>query len=305
MASRATWKGQLRLSLVSIPVEMYSASKSGARISFRQIHEPTGKPVRYEKVVAGVGPVDTSDIMKGYEYEKGKYVLLDPDEIEAIRLESKRTFELVQFVDACEIPPLYFDKPYYLVPTDELAEDAYRVVRDALRRTRKVGLGQITLRGQEHIAAVKPCGDGLLLETLHYADEIVGASRLFASIEDEEVDNELLEVATTLIERKTSPFDAKAFTDNYSEAMRKLLDAKLKNRKVKRVSTEEDEPRPSGENVVDLMAALKKSLEKSGSSSTAGKPSRAASSRSSTSKTTKSKTTSKTTTKPSSRKKAS
>jgi len=303
MASRATWKGQLRLSLVSIPVEMYSASKSGARISFRQIHEPTGKPVRYEKVVAGVGPVDTSDIMKGYEYEKGKYVLLDPEEIEAIRLESKRTFELVQFVDACEIPPLYFDKPYYLVPTDELAEDAYRVIRDALRRTRKVGLGQITLRGQEHIAAVKPCGDGLLLETLHYADEIVGASRLFASIEDEEVDNELLEVATTLIERKTSPFNAKAFTDNYSEAMRKLLDAKLKNRKVKRVSTEEDEPRPSGENVVDLMAALKKSLEKSGSAGTARKSTRAASS---SSKTAKGKTTRKAApTKSASRKKAS
>lgn len=259
----------MRLSLVSIPVEMYSASKSGARISFRQIHEPTGKPVRYEKVVPGVGPVDTADIMKGYEYEKGKYVLLDPEEIEAVRLESKRTFELVQFVDACEIPPIYFNKPYYLVPTDELAEDAYRVIRDALRRTAKVGLGQITLRGQEHIAVVKPCGDGLLLETLHYADEIVGASRLFASIEDEEVDSELLEVATTLIERKTSPFDAKAFTDNYSEAMHKLLDAKLKNRKGKRVSTEEDEsPPPSGENVVDLMAALKKSLEKSGSSGT-------------------------------------
>jgi len=306
MASRATWKGQLRLSLVSIPVEMYSASKSGARISFRQIHEPSGKPVRYEKVVPGVGPVDPSDIMKGYEYEKGKYVLLDPEEIEAIRLESKRTFELVQFVDACEIPPLYFDKPYYLVPTDELAEDAYRVIRDALRRTRKVGLGQITLRGQEHIAAVKPCGDGLLLETLHYADEIVGASRLFASIEDEEVDNELLEVATTLIERKTSPFDAKAFTDNYSEAMRNLLDAKLRNKKVKRVSTDDDEPRPSGENVVDLMAALKKSLEKSGSDGTRRKPSRASpSSRASAAKSSRSKTTAKTPTKSSSRKKAS
>src|SRR5690606_13230527 len=306
MASRATWKGQLRLSLVSIPVEMYSASKSGARISFRQIHEPSGKPVRYEKVVPGVGPVDPSDIMKGYEYEKGKYVLLDPEEIEPIRLESKRTFELVQFVDACEIPPLYFDKPYYLVPTDELAEDAYRVIRDALRRTRKVGLGQITLRGQEHIAAVKPCGDGLLLETLHYADEIVGASRLFASIEDEEVDNELLEVATTLIERKTSPFDAKAFTDNYSEAMRNLLDAKLRNKKVKRVSTDDDEPRPSGENVVDLMAALKKSLEKSGSDGTRRKPSRASpSSRASAAKSSRSKTTAKTPTKSSSRKKAS
>lgn len=281
MPSRATWKGQLRLSLVSIPVEMYSASKSGARISFRQIHEPTGKPVRYEKVVAGVGPIDAADIMKGYEYEKGKYVLLDPEEIESIRLESKRTFELVQFVDACEIPPLYFDKPYYLVPTDELAEDAYRVVRDALRKTAKVGLGQITLRGQEHIAVVKPCGDGLLLETLHYADEIVGASRLFASIEDEEVDSELLDVATALIERKTAPFDAKAFTDNYSEAMREMLDAKLRNKKVKRVSTDEDElPRPTGENVVDLMAALKKSLEKSGSGTTGKKAAGAAASES-------------------------
>lgn len=305
MASRATWKGQLRLSLVSIPVELYSASKSGARISFRQIHEPSGKPVRYEKVVAGVGPVDTADIMKGYEYEKGKYLLLEPEEIEAIRLESKRTFELVQFVDVCEIPPLYFDKPYYLVPTDELAEDAYRVVRDALRKTAKVGLGQITLRGQEHIAVVKPCGDGLLLETLHYADEIVGASRLFAAIEDEEVDSELLEVATALIERKTSPFDAKAFTDNYSEAMHKLLDAKFRNKKVKRVSTEEDElPRPTGENVVDLMAALKKSLEKSGSG-TRKKASGSASSGSTRKSKNKTTASAKTATKTGSRKKVS
>lgn len=274
MPSRAIWKGQLRLSLVSIPVELHSARKTGQRIAFRQIHEPSGKPVRYEKVVTGVGPVDAADIVKGYEYDKGNYVLLDPEEIEAIRLESKRTFELVQFVGACEIPPVYFDKPYYLVPTDELAEDAYRVVRDALRQTEKLGLGQITMRGREYLAAVKPCGDGLLLETLHYADEVMQASRLFASIEDAQVDSELLEVATALIERKTSPFKAAAFKDHYSEAMHALLEAKLKNKKVKRVSTDGDEDaRPSGDNVVDLMAALKKSLEKSGAGAAA--PSRA------------------------------
>jgi DNA end-binding protein Ku len=111
MAARPIWKGQLRLSLVSIPVEMYSATKSGARVSFRQIHEPSGKPVRYQKVVAGVGPVESGDIMKGYEYEKDQYLLLDPEEIDEIKLETRKTLELVQFVDACEIPPLYFDKP--------------------------------------------------------------------------------------------------------------------------------------------------------------------------------------------------
>src|SRR5690554_3653786 len=161
MAARPLWKGQLRLSLVAMAVELYSATKTGARVSFRQIHEPSGKRIRYEKVVPGIGPVEKEDIMKGYEIDKDKYILLDPEEIEAVKLESKKTFELIQFVDACEIPPLYFDKPYYLVPADDLAEDAYRVIREALRVSGRVGLGQITLRGKEYIAAVKPCNDGL------------------------------------------------------------------------------------------------------------------------------------------------
>jgi DNA end-binding protein Ku len=133
MVSRALWKGQLRLSLVSIPVEVFSATKTGARFAFRQIHEPSGKPIHYDKVVDGIGPVDTDEIVKGYEYESGKYVLLEPEEIDAVKLETKKTLELVQFVDASEISPIYYDKPYYLVPADDLAEDAYRVVRDALR----------------------------------------------------------------------------------------------------------------------------------------------------------------------------
>ena len=267
MASRAVWKGQLRLSLVSIPVEMHSATESAAKISFRQIHEPTGKPIKYEKVVRGVGPVDTAEIVKGYEYEGGNYVLLDPKEVDAIKLETKKTLELVQFVGACEIPPLYFDKPYYLVPTDELAEDAYRVVRDALRETEKVGIGQVTLRGKEYLAAVKPCGDGLLLETLHYEEEIRKSDPLFSGIADEKSDDDLLAVARQLIERKTAPFDAGAYQDRYATALKELLDAKLSSRSTRRVSTGAEPSEPAAENVIDLMAALKASLDKSG-----GKP---------------------------------
>src|SRR6056297_2841682 len=153
-APRALWKGQLRLSLVSIPVELYSATKSGAKVSFRQIHEPSGKRVRYQKTVEGVGPVDPDEIVKGYELGDDEYILLEPEEIEEIKLDSKKTLEIVQFVGACEILPLYFDRPYYLVPADELAQDAYRVVRDALRAAEKVGLGQLTMRGKEYLVAI-------------------------------------------------------------------------------------------------------------------------------------------------------
>ena len=263
MAARPLWKGQLRLSLVAMAVELYSATKTGARVSFRQIHEPSGKRIRYEKVVPGIGPVEKDDIMKGYELDKDNYVLLDPEEIDAVKLESKKTFELIQFVDACEIPPLYFDKPYYLVPADDLAEDAYRVIREALRASGKVGLGQITLRGKEYIAAVKPCNDGLLLETLHYEDEIREAEPLFSRISGEEVQEDLLDVATTLIDKKTTKFDISRFKDNYTVAMRELIEQKTKAKGARRVSTDEDEERPAtGDNVIDLMAALKKSLEK-------------------------------------------
>jgi len=259
MAARALWSGQLRVSLVSMAVDLYSATQPGARIGFRQIHEPSGKRIRYEKVVPGIGPVDKDEIMKGYEIDKDQYVLLEPEEIDAVKLESKRTFELVQFVDACEIPPLYYDKPYYLVPADELAEDAYRVVREALRHAGKIGLGQITLRGREYIGAVRDCGDGLLMETLHYPDEIRKADPLFAGLADDKVPEDLLEVATALIDRKSGPFDASAFKDNYTIAMRELIDRKRKTRK--KIVEEEEERPATDDNVIDLMAALKKSLE--------------------------------------------
>jgi DNA end-binding protein Ku len=268
MASRAIWKGQLRLSLVSIPIEIHSAKESGSRISFRQIHKPSGKPVKYQKVVQGVGPVESDEIMKGYEADDGEYILLEPEEIDAIKLETKKTLELVQFVDGNEIAPLWFDRPYYIVPTDELAEDAYRVVRDALRQSGKTGLGQLTMRGKEYLCAIRPCGDGLLLETLHYASEIRDAEPLFSSIEDDAADKELLEVATQLIDRKTAPFDASAFKDHYAEALNELIAAKLKNKKTPRARADDKEPAGGGpSNVVDLMDALKKSLKE-----TKGKP---------------------------------
>lgn len=260
MAKRPIWKGQLRLSLVSIAVELYTATNSRARISFRQIHEPSGKPVKYQKVVPGIGPIDPDDIVKGYEVEKDSYVLLDPEEVEEIRLETKKTAEIVQFVGGCEISPLYFDKPYYLVPADELAEDAYRVIRDALRRSEKTGICQITLRGKEHLAAIRPCGDGLLLETLHYAEEIDAADPLFREIEDEPPEEDLLEVAEQLIEKRSAPFDASAYSDNYAKALRELIDRKTNSKRAKRVEAE-DRDVPEGDNVVDLMGALKKSLE--------------------------------------------
>ncbi len=263
MASRPIWSGQLRLSLVSIPVELHAARKSTARISFRQIHGPSGKPVKYEKTVAGLGPIKSDDILKGYETEDGEYVLIPPEEVEQIRLETRKTLELVQFVDLADIPPLYFDKPYYLVPTDTLAQDAYRVVRDALRQSKRIGLGQLTMRGKEYLCAVKPCGDGLLLETLVYQDEINRADPLFSVIEDEAVDADLLEVAHTLIDRKTAPFDPAAFHDHYAEALQELVAAKVGNRKTPRAPKEGGGSAGGGgrENVIDLMEALKQSLK--------------------------------------------
>jgi len=262
MAARAYWQGQIRLALVSIPVEIYSAARSGASISFRQIHEPSGKPVKYEKVVPGIGPVNPEDILKGYEYERGHYVLLDQDEIEAVRLESKRTLELTQFVDFDEIDPIYFDKPYYVVPADDLAEEAFIVLREALRQSRKTAIGQLTLRGRENVVALKPCGRGMIMETLRYADELHKAASYFRSIPDSKPDKDLLDLATTLIDKKTASFDASEFHDRYVDALKEMIERKRKS-KGKSVVTPEEEPAPrTGGSVADLMAALKGSLEK-------------------------------------------
>jgi DNA end-binding protein Ku len=261
MAARAYWQGQIRLALVSIPVEVYSATKSGAQISFNQIHEPTGKRIRYEKVVEGVGPVDTDEIVKGYEISKGNYVLLEQDEIDAVKIESRKTLELVQFVDAGEIDVFYFEKPYYVVPADDLAEEAFVVLREALKETKKVAIGQLSMRGREYLVSLKPCGKGIVLETLRYEDEVRRAQGYFKDIPATKPDKDMLDLAKTLIEQKTSAFDPGAFEDRYVEALEKLIAKKAKSKGNKKILEDVEEPASRGSNVIDLMAALKKSVK--------------------------------------------
>lgn len=263
MAARAYWKGQIRLALVSIPVEIYSATKSGATIAFNQIHEPSGKRIKYEKVVPGIGPVEPEDIVKGYQVSKGHYVTFDDEELEAVKLESKKTLELTQFVDADEIDALYYEKPYYVVPADDLAEEAFIVLREALRSSRKVALGQLAMRGREYMVSLKPCGRGILLETMRYADEVTKAQGYFRDIGDAKPEAELLELAEALIDRKTAKFDPAKFHDRYVDALKELIEKKRKTGK--KIEAEEEEAEPKrGSNVIDLMAALKRSIDKPG-----------------------------------------
>jgi len=261
MPARAYWQGQIRLALVSIPVEVYPATRSGAAISFHQIHEPTGKRIRYEKVAPGVGPVDRDEIIRGYEVSKDEYILLDDEEIEAAQVESRKTLDLVQFVEPSDIDVLYFEKPYFVVPADDLAEEAYGVLRDALRQTKRVGLGQLSVRGREQLVSLKPCGRGLILEVLRYADEVHKAQSYFKDIPAKAGQEDLIELATTLIEKKTAPFKPEEFHDRYVDALHRLIEKKRKAGDGKRILEDvEGETEAKGSNVIDLMAALKKSV---------------------------------------------
>jgi DNA end-binding protein Ku len=260
MAARAYWQGQIRLALVSIPVEVYAATKSGATIAFNQIHKPTGKRINYEKVVAGVGPVDRDEIVKGFEVSKGNYVILEDDEIEAAKVESRRTLDLVQFVDAGEIDVFYFEKPYYVVPADDLAEEAFIVLREALKAAGKVGIGQISVRGREQLVSLKPCGKGLVLETMRYEDEVRAAQSYFRDIPGDKPDKALLDLATTLIEQRTAPFEPGEFHDRYIDALKSLIEKKQKAKGRKILEDVEEPEDARGSNVIDLMAALKRSV---------------------------------------------
>jgi DNA end-binding protein Ku len=257
MAARAYWQGQIRLALVSIPVQVFSATKSAARVSFNQIHKPSGKRIRYEKVVPGVGAVDPEDIVKGYEVEKGKYVLITDEEIDEVKLEAKHTIDLVQFVDDGDIDITFFEKPYFVAPDeDDVAGEAYVVLRDALKETKKVGLGQLVARGQASVVALRPFGKGLVIETLRYADEMQNPEQFFSTVPGVKPEKELLNLATELIERKAKPFDPKAFKNQYDRALRELIDAKMENRKPHDI----EEPQ-LGAKVIDLMEALKRSVK--------------------------------------------
>lgn len=255
--SQPLWTGSLRLALVTVPVRIFPAISSGGRIAFHQVHEPSGKRVRYQKIVPGVGPVENDEIVKGYDLGEGQYVLLNDEEIDDLKIEAKRTLDLVQFCDQSEIDPIWFERPCYVVPDGEIAEEAYGVLRDALRATKRLGLGQFVMRGREYVGAIKPCGKGLLLETLRFADEVREAAPYFADAADVKPDPELLALAKELIERKTARFDPERFHDHYTEALRELIDAKVKHRKP--VAVDEEEP-TSGAKVIDLVEALKRSV---------------------------------------------
>jgi DNA end-binding protein Ku len=256
MAPRAFWTGQLRLSLVTIPIRLYPGTSTEKRIELHQIHEPTGKRIRYQKVAPGVGVVENENITKGFEYEKGKYVLLDQKEIDDLKLEAKQTIELARFVHRSDIDPRFFEKPYYLLPNGEGGEEGYVVIQKALADTGKVGLGQLILRGQGNIVGVHALGRGLMLEVLRYANEIRSAEKFFEEVPEMKVDEEALRLAKELIARKEGPFDPKHFTDDYNDAMWELIHAKLEHRKPEFVVEEQ----PTA-NVINIMDALKKSVQ--------------------------------------------
>jgi DNA end-binding protein Ku len=273
---RAYWKGYLRLSLVTIGVEIYNAVESKSDISFRQIHKPSGRRVQYQKVVQGIGEIENSDIVKGYEVDTDTYITIDPEEIEALKLESKKTIDLVQFVDAAEVDYRYFERPYFIAPADSLAGEGFVVIRDALRKTGKLGLAQVTIGGREWLVAIAPIEEGLVMEMLRYAEELRKPEDFFGDVPSDKPQKEMVDLAVQLIEQKSSPFKPEAYTDHYQDALKSLLQQKMKGKKV---VAPEDEARPTGANVVDLMEALKRSVGQSGSKSGPAKGSKSKSTR--------------------------
>ena len=260
---RAYWKGYLRLSLVTIAVEVYNAVESKNEFSFRQIHKPSGKRVHYEKVAQGIGKIDSADIAKGYEVDTDTYVILEPEEIEALKLASKKTIDLAQFVDRRDVDYRFFERPYFVAPADTLAGEGYVVIRDALAKTGRVGLAQVTIGGREWLVAIAPMGDGLVMEMLRYSDELRDPADFFTEVPKAKPQKEMIDLAVQLIEQKTSPFKPEAYRDHYQDALKELVQEKMRGRKI---VTHEDAARPTGTNVVDLMEALKRSVGQPGRS---------------------------------------
>ncbi|HVK79345.1 MAG TPA: Ku protein, partial [Verrucomicrobiae bacterium] len=243
-------------------MKLYSALDSREKISFNQIHEPSKQRIKYEKVVPGIGAVDKDEIVKGYEFSKGRYVLFSDEEFDALKVDSKKTLDMVQFAPSETIDPIYFDKPYYALPDGKMADEPYRVVCEALKKTKTIGLGQITMRGRSYIAAVKPYEDGLMVETLHYAEELRAAKTFFDEIPTGKLDADLVDLAQELITRKKAKFDPAKFEDEYAIAIERLVKKKIE-RHGELVLEDQEDPSPDyGDNVVSLVDALKKSLSK-------------------------------------------
>jgi len=255
VAPRAYWKGYLKLSLVSCPISLFPATSEREKISFHQIHKQTGNRIKYKKVDAETGrEVEADDIVKGYEVSKGDYIELEPEELEAIALESKRVIDIDQFVPKADIDELYLNNPYYIVPDGEVGQQAFAVIRDAIRKEGMVALAKVVFTSREHVIALEARGKGLMGITLRYPYEVRDEKNYFDDIEDEKVPKDMLDLASHIVDTKRGEFDPKKFEDRYEDALKELLRKKQKGEKIERATV----PKPT--NVVNLMDALRRSV---------------------------------------------
>jgi len=256
MAPRAYWKGYLKLSLVSCPIAIFPATSEREKISFHQLNKKTGHRIRYQKVDADSGAeVPADQIVKGYEVSKGEYIELEPEELEAVAIESKRMIEIDTFVPRDEIDDLYLNNPYYVVPDGEVGQQAFAVIREAIRKEGMVALGKVVFTSREHVMLLEPRGKGLVGVTLRFPYEVRKEEDYFDDVADEKVPKDMLELATHIVETKKSHFQPEKFDDRYEEALKDLLDKKQHGKKIERPT----ERAPA--KVINLMDALRRSVE--------------------------------------------
>lgn len=255
MAPRAYWKGFLRLSLVSCPIALYPATSEREKIHFHQINKKTGNRIQYRKVDSDTGrEVDKDDIIKAYEKSKGNYIPVEPEELEAVAIESKRTIEIDQFVPRKEIDELYFANPYYIVPDGEVGAEAFSVIRDAIEDEGMIALGRVVFTSREHIIGLEARGKGIIGITLRYPYEVRDEEDYFGDIPSERVTKDMLDLAKHIIKTKTGHFEPEQFEDRYEDALKQLLRKKDKGEKIEPVRERRSD------NVINLMDALRESI---------------------------------------------
>lgn len=253
MPARPIWQGNLRLSLVSCPVALFNATSRASDISFHLLNPETHNRIRMVPTDPETGPVNRADLVKGYEISKNHYVILEKDELDAVKLETTRTIEIERFVEESEIDRLFWNDPYYLVPNED--PDAYIVIRDALREAGRIALGRVVMHTRERIVALEPRDKGIVVYTLRMHDEVVAPQVAFTDIPDKKPDARMVDIALKIIEQQAGDFEPEKFKDRYEEALRDLIRRKEKGEKL--VTTQPVEE----SNVIDLMEALRKSLK--------------------------------------------
>lgn len=254
MAYRPTWQGHLRLSLVTCPVALYTATNASGDVHFHLINPETNNRIKMVTTDPDTGPVNRSSLVKGFEVEKDKYILVSDEEIRSVKLESTKVIDIERFMPESDIDRIYWDHPYYLAPDGKMAQEAFGVIRDAMERAGRIALGRVVLSTRERILAIEPRGQGMLAYALRTADEVREAKGVFDGISDAAPDEAMIAIATRIIEQKAGPFDPRAFKDRYEDALKALIEAKRKGHEIADVAP------PPDTNVIDLMAALRASL---------------------------------------------